>query len=123
MVRKSNEILLHLIQDKHREKGGPLGAVSFLFPELSPEDRDQPDQGVAQAVGTVGNAIEGKGQGKDKWRLLCNTDFLQDGADQRHGGVRLCYTTALLAEHRDWKSRINASCWGDIRPAELAAMP
>ena len=32
----------------------------------------------------------------------------------------MCYSTALLAEHRDWKSRINASCWEDIRPAELA---
>lgn len=57
-------------QENFRERapggGGPLGAVLFLFSEPGPEGRDQPGQGAAQAVRAVGDAVEGKGQGKDK---------------------------------------------------------
>ena len=45
--------------------GGPLGAVLSLLPKLGPENRDQPGQGAAQAVGAVGEAIEGEGQGEN----------------------------------------------------------
>lgn len=46
--------------------GGPLGAVLFLFTEPGPKDRDQPGQGAAQAIRTIGDTVEGERQSKDE---------------------------------------------------------
>lgn len=45
---------------------GPLEAAPSLLPKSGPEIGDQPCQGAAQAVRTVGDAIEDEGQGEDK---------------------------------------------------------
>ncbi len=61
IIRKSNDILLHLIQDEHREEGD-----LFLFSEPGPKTGSQPDQEAAQAVRTACHTINDKGQGEGK---------------------------------------------------------
>ena len=41
-------------------------AALFLFSEPGPKTGSQPGQGAAQAVGAIGDAVEGEGQSKDK---------------------------------------------------------
>lgn len=60
-----NQIEEH-IKHSNTSYQGPLLAAPFLLTEPGAEDGDQPGQGAAQAVGAVGDAIEGEGQGEDE---------------------------------------------------------